>query len=126
MKFVLSVLFVGFQTNGTPVSSNGLPLVYHLSGVIQLPYAEINEPFEAWMDSLKGLSRIDYYGGKFIVFILENEFRHALRFKVPPKRFNVVDNPSKISAPITKLFQCPVRNGKKFRKILESDFFFWI
>lgn len=40
-----------------------LPSRYHVSGVIQLPYAEINEPFEAWVDGDKGFSRIDYYGG---------------------------------------------------------------
>ncbi|CAF3373464.1 unnamed protein product [Rotaria socialis] len=42
---------------------NGLPLKYHVSGVIQLPYAEISEPFESWIDSELGFSRIDYYGG---------------------------------------------------------------
>ncbi|CAF4334278.1 unnamed protein product, partial [Adineta steineri] len=40
-----------------------LPLRYHVSGVIQLPYAEISEPFESWIDVQAGFSRIDYYGG---------------------------------------------------------------
>ncbi|CAF1183518.1 unnamed protein product [Didymodactylos carnosus] len=38
-----------------------LPKTYHVQGIIQLPYAEINEPFEAWIDSTIGYSRIDYY-----------------------------------------------------------------
>ncbi|CAF0898668.1 unnamed protein product [Rotaria sordida] len=52
------VLFV----NGN-LLQNGLPLRYHVSGVIQLPYAEISEPFESWIDVELGYSRIDYYGG---------------------------------------------------------------
>ncbi|CAF3433511.1 unnamed protein product [Rotaria sp. Silwood1] len=52
------ILFV----NGS-LLQNGLPLRYHVSGVIQLPYAEISEPFESWIDVELGFSRIDYYGG---------------------------------------------------------------
>lgn len=35
-----------------------------LSGVINLPYAEIEEPFEAWYNLTGNKSRIQYYGGK--------------------------------------------------------------
>ena len=49
--------------NGNPVSSNSLPSRYRVSGIIQLPYAEISEPFESWIDVKLGFSRIDYYGG---------------------------------------------------------------
>lgn len=49
--------------NANPLVSNGLPSRYHVSGVIQLPYAEISEPFESWIDVDAGFSRIDYYGG---------------------------------------------------------------
>ena len=45
------------------IRETGLPSRYHVSGVIQLPYAEINEPFESWIDTDAGYSRIDYYGG---------------------------------------------------------------
>ncbi|KAI3358407.1 hypothetical protein L3Q82_014831 [Scortum barcoo] len=34
---------------------------YHVKGVISLPYAEIKEPFEAWLDLAAKSSRIDYY-----------------------------------------------------------------
>lgn len=44
--------------------SSGIPSRYHVSGVIQLPYAEISEPFESWIDIESGFSRIDYYGGR--------------------------------------------------------------
>lgn len=36
---------------------------YSVSGVIELPYAEISEPFRAWYDSDQYASRIDYYDG---------------------------------------------------------------
>lgn len=36
---------------------------YISEGVLHLPYAEIDEPFYAWVDFKKGRSRIDYYGG---------------------------------------------------------------
>lgn len=35
-----------------------------LAGVIKLPYAEIEEPFEAWYNLTGNKSRIQYYGGK--------------------------------------------------------------
>lgn len=36
---------------------------YISEGVLHLPYAEIDEPFYAWVDGKNGRSRIDYYGG---------------------------------------------------------------
>lgn len=38
------------------------PDSYSVSGTIQLPYAEIKEPFYAYYSSATGRSRIDYYG----------------------------------------------------------------
>lgn len=40
--------------------------LFHISiaGVISLPYAEIKEPFEAWLNLAGKSSRIDYYHGK--------------------------------------------------------------
>lgn len=39
-------------------------LFWGLTGVIKLPYAEIEEPFEAWYNLTGNKSRIQYYGGK--------------------------------------------------------------
>jgi len=36
---------------------------YTVSGIISLPYAEISEPFQAWLDVDQYASRIDYYDG---------------------------------------------------------------
>ncbi|CAM4755679.1 unnamed protein product [Rotaria magnacalcarata] len=57
------LLIVIASINAGPVLRDGLPSRYHVSGVIQLPYAEISEPFESWIDVEAGFSRIDYYGG---------------------------------------------------------------
>ncbi|CAH2097377.1 unnamed protein product [Euphydryas editha] len=36
--------------------------VYTVKGLLNIPYAELHEPFYAWFDSQNGKSRIDYYG----------------------------------------------------------------
>lgn len=60
------------------VVANGpnLPLTYHVKGTIYLTRADIIEPYEAWVDPDKGMSRIDYYNGKlgFVQFChVENQ-----------------------------------------------------
>ena len=55
---------------------------YISEGVLHLPYAEIDEPFYAWVDIPGGKSRIDFYGGfiikcfttKFSILIISNNF----------------------------------------------------
>ena len=42
------------------------PSTYHVTGVLKLPYGDINEPFEAWYSKDDKMSRIDYYGGNII------------------------------------------------------------
>lgn len=37
---------------------------YRAEGFIRLPYAEIVEPFKAYLDTPNFRSRVDYYGGK--------------------------------------------------------------
>lgn len=44
-----------------------LPTTYHVKGTIYLPKATIVEPYEAWVDTNNGMSRIDYYGGMLIL-----------------------------------------------------------
>jgi len=41
-----------------------MPSSYHVTGSIYLPKGSVLEPFEAWFDGSKGMSRIDYYGGE--------------------------------------------------------------
>ncbi len=36
---------------------------YSVDGVLDIPFAEISEPFEAFLDAAAGKSRVDFYGG---------------------------------------------------------------
>lgn len=40
------------------------PTTYHVNGILQLPYGDIEEPFEAWYSQKEKMSRIDYYEGR--------------------------------------------------------------
>ena len=46
------------------------PRTYHATGTIYLPKADVSEPYEAWVDHDKGMSRIDYYNGKVVIPIV--------------------------------------------------------
>jgi hypothetical protein len=52
-----------------PVSVSSLPSRYRVNGLIQLPYAEIHEPFQSWIDVDAGFSRIDYYNGEIFYLL---------------------------------------------------------
>ena len=43
------------------------PSKYVIQGTLNLPYAELSEPFTAWFDADLKSSRIDFYGGKSIL-----------------------------------------------------------
>lgn len=45
-------------------SGPNIPHAYHVKGTIILTRAGVFEPFEAWVDPEKKMSRIDYYGGR--------------------------------------------------------------
>jgi hypothetical protein len=62
LLFVLIFVANAANLNKNPIKS--LP-VYSVSGIITLPYAEINEPFQAWYDETQFASRIDYYDGDY-------------------------------------------------------------
>ena len=44
------------------------PDSYMLRGTLSIPFAEIEEPFSAWVDIKLKKSRIDYYGGMVKTF----------------------------------------------------------
>uniref|UniRef100_S4PTE3 Cathepsin l n=2 Tax=Pararge aegeria TaxID=116150 RepID=S4PTE3_9NEOP len=57
-------VFIG-STIGFHVDKEAPPQwsdVYTVKGILNIPYAELHEPFYAWFDSKNGKSRIDYYG----------------------------------------------------------------
>ena len=41
---------------------------YSVQGMLSIPFAEIEEPFNAWADLDQKKSRIDYYGGMVKTF----------------------------------------------------------
>ena len=46
------------------------PDAYSAEGMIYLPYGDIAEPFEAWVDFQSGNSRLDTYNGEKLKFKL--------------------------------------------------------
>ncbi|GCB78230.1 hypothetical protein scyTo_0016801 [Scyliorhinus torazame] len=59
--------------NVKPLRVPTFPNIYHISGILSLPYAEIEEPFEAWYNETGEVSRIDYYDG--LHFIKEDDYK---------------------------------------------------
>lgn len=60
------------------------PNVYSVSGILNIPYAEISEPFYAWFDRDNGRSRIDYYGGMVKTYQLTKAGEYGTSLKVAP------------------------------------------
>ncbi|KAJ7304258.1 hypothetical protein JRQ81_011798 [Phrynocephalus forsythii] len=58
---------------------------YHVTGIIKLPYAEIEEPFEAWFNETGGKSRIQYYHGQVITYQFSFIKPFGANFKVTPE-----------------------------------------
>lgn len=58
--------------------------VYNVKGVLYIPYAEIEEPFEAWYDSTTYRSRVDYYDGTVKTYQLSREGVYGTSLKVAP------------------------------------------
>nr|XP_015204062.1 PREDICTED: digestive cysteine proteinase 1-like [Lepisosteus oculatus] len=59
--------------------------VYHVKGVISLPYAEIEEPFEAWYNLSGAVSRIDYYNGQVSTFQYGFQKPAGASYKISPE-----------------------------------------
>ncbi|KAM8840603.1 digestive cysteine proteinase 2 [Spinachia spinachia] len=76
---------------------------YHVKGVISLPYAEIKEPFEAWLDRAAKSSRIDYYHGQVSTYQLGAEPPFGVAYKITPETTETTLN-------VMKCFQA---NGTK-------------
>lgn len=73
--FLLFVLVAGALATNPPRWDP----VHSVRGVLYIPYAEIEEPFEAWYDSNTGRSRIDYYGGMVKTYQLAKECKISFK-----------------------------------------------
>ncbi|KAG8143185.1 hypothetical protein E2320_000454, partial [Naja naja] len=93
LNSIISIYPPGFcipVVNGTqlPKQLQMLPMledVYHVTGILKLPYAEIEEPFEAWFNKTGGKSRIQYYDGQVITYQLSYVKPFGANFKVTPE-----------------------------------------
>lgn len=55
-----------------------------VKGVLYIPYAEIEEPFDAWIDIPRRRSRIDYYDGTVKTYQLSGAGVYGTSFKIAP------------------------------------------
>ena len=62
-EVILSLLLLVFAAVCHGDETPKWPRTYTLNGMIQIPYAEIEEPFTAYLTSTYGRSRVDFYGG---------------------------------------------------------------
>jgi len=85
--------FCGIHDNS--VNSNEFPVIqrsYIAQGTLYIPYAEIEEPFSAWIDHDNGLSRIDFYGGVTKTYQLRGRGEYGVMRKIVPMTNEVVTN----------------------------------
>lgn len=68
---------------------------YTLKGVLYVPDAGIEEPFEAWFDKNTGRSRIDYYNGTTKTYQLSSNGKYGALFKFAPVTTD--DEPNKMT-----------------------------
>lgn len=76
--------------DGTPPPN--WPQAYQVMGTISIPFAEIEEPFAAFYDAQRGLSRIDYYGGMDRTFQRTDIGEFGTLFKIVPMTDEHLDN----------------------------------
>ena len=62
--WLLSLVGLGLAQDSVPT----WPSSYKVKGVLSIPFAEIKEPFTAWVDLDMKKSRIDYYDGMVKTF----------------------------------------------------------
>lgn len=79
--FVVAVALVASAVTTKPPKWDS---TYTVSGTLNIPYAEIEEPFFAWYDKNTKRSRIDYYGGMVKTYQLANENRYGTSLKIAP------------------------------------------
>jgi hypothetical protein len=98
---------------------------YHVTGKILIPYAEIEEPFEAWYDVSNAnntQSRVDYYDGVMATYQLQHPAEFGVMRKVPSARLTL--HSTKLCTKfkifrkkIFSLLRLPLRHFKAFPKI---------
>ncbi|XP_067867119.1 counting factor associated protein D-like isoform X2 [Heterodontus francisci] len=103
------------------------PKIYHVSGILSLPFAEIEEPFEAWYNLTGKVSRIDYYDGQVKTLQLGFEKPAGISYKISPEttetEINVIKCFQENGTIHDPVYAQPViPNLKKFLFINEEDY----
>jgi len=68
------------------------PAAYSVDGIINIPYAEIEEPFTAYLGGYPKRSRIDFYGGMDKTFQIVDEGPFGAMMKLSPMTTEKVTN----------------------------------
>eukprot|EP00062_Callorhinchus_milii_P009980 gi/632954830/ref/XP_007893169.1/ PREDICTED: digestive cysteine proteinase 1-like [Callorhinchus milii] len=101
--------------------------IYHVSGILSLPYAEIREPFEAWYNLSGRVSRIEYYNGQVVT--LQHGFVKpaGVAYKISPETTETEINVIKcfqmtgtLNDPVVPQSVFP--NMQSFQPIKEEDY----
>ncbi|XP_048468868.1 counting factor associated protein D-like [Rhincodon typus] len=80
----LFTLFLAFDAQSL-MNTPKFPDIYHVTGILSLPLAEIKEPFEAWYNLSGNISRIDYYHGQVITLQHGFEKPAGISYKISPE-----------------------------------------
>ncbi|XP_053254615.1 digestive cysteine proteinase 2-like [Podarcis raffonei] len=100
---------------------------YHITGILKLPYAEIEEPFEAWFNETEGKSRIQYYHGQVITYQFSFVKPFGASFKVTPETTETEAN-IKECFQINGTLENPIRpqsvfpNLSEFQTVLQENY----
>jgi hypothetical protein len=91
---IFYLLAVIYAANAATLNIQKSLPVFSVSGIITLPYAEINEPFQAWYDESQFASRIDYYGGMVSTIQLQSnsDTDYGVGIKVAPMTTETILN----------------------------------
>jgi C1A family cysteine protease len=99
-KLICALLLVAAQKCTAGILDNAINSVdfpmmsssYIAEGTLYIPYAEIEEPFAAWVDHKNGKSRIDFYGGVAKTYQLSKVNEHGVMRKIVPMTTNDLIN----------------------------------
>lgn len=101
-----------------------------MKGLLNIPYAEIAEPFEAWYDQPSGRSRIDYYDGTVKTYQLSHDGTYGTSLKIAPVTTD--ETPNKVTclqvngtSDNSIVPQAILPDCKNFQLVATEDCFGW-
>ena len=111
-------ILVGLSSGAPPEWAKS----YSTDGIVSIPYAEIEEPFAAFVDLENGRSRIDFYAGIAKTFQIRNEGQYGAMMKLVPmttekvtNEINCFQSPGTEDAPVDAQSVLPDMTGYEFK-----------